>query len=255
MKNDKGKNIIITLLIIVVVVLMVIIALMYMGVITNSVNGKNNNLDDNEMDQNNSTTVNEKKLDEAEALIIGKDLYDMATEIYGTWIVLPYCGLNYQEVLNQRSYKLGDSAIGNGNFYKTDFKDLDGLKDYLSNWLSDEIISEKITETAVTDLELLNDSEYGYTKYVIKDDNLYCGMDTGKGWVTTYLNHYDMSVNNIEDSKVSYKVNSYYLNDYEAECSSINTCDESDISTKETNFVIKKEQDDIWVVSEFILHE
>ena len=104
-------------------------------------------------------------------------------------------------------------------------------------------------------MELLNDSEYGYTKYVIKDDNLYCGMDTGKGWVTTYLNHYDMSVNNIEDSKVSYKVNSYYLNDYEAECSSINTCDESDISTKETNFVIKKEQDDIWVVSEFILHE
>lgn len=259
MKNNKGKNITITLLVIIIIILIGIIALMYTGVITNN-NNNNDNSISNEVEKDDDA-VESKKLDETEALIIGKELYDKANEIYETWVLLPYCGVARNDISEQKSYDLGgDSGIGTGQYYKTVFKDLDDLKKYLSKWLAEDVIENKITETAVTDLNLLKNLEYAYTKYVIKDNNLYCRIDTGKGWLTTYANYYDISIDVLENDKITYNIKSYYVDNMEAECRSsgyvsVNSCDESEISTKDTKFVIEKNAADNWIVSEFTLHQ
>ena len=230
-------------------------------------------LSDNEIENNDNNNVNNnnvsKLLSNEEAIIEGKRLYDKATEIYETWVVIPYCGLDYHGAINQNVETLGDSGYGNGRYYKTKFKSFDELKEYLKQWLSEDIINKKVVKQTewngeinynyVEDLSLLSkkDTHYAYIDYVLKDNTLYCRLDTGKGWVSSYIDEYDIKVDTIEDNKITYTITSKYGKENSG-CywgsANNKTCSEDDLEYKDTTFVIEKNSTGNFVVSEYTLH-
>ncbi len=273
MRNEKSKNIIIALLGIIIVILITLIVLLANGTISfNKKTADNTQLDKNTPEKNNTI------LTEAEANSIGKELYDKATEIYSVWVLYPYCGYNLlADKSNLKIEKLGDSGMGNGSYYQTNFTNLEELKKYLLQYLSKEIVEEKIVaeyqrngETYynyVTELSLLssNDFHYGYVDYVLKDNKLYCRLESGKGWLNDrYLGEYSLKTKTIEENKIEFTVTSTYISEetYQkiinntTECNILNTdkCTNNDKVYKDTDFVIEK-IDNNWVVTSYTLHE
>ncbi len=197
-----------------------------------------------------------------EALKEGKKLYDKATEIYETWLVVPYCGVKLGNMSDDRIESFGDSGLGNDLYYRSDFSSLDGLKNHLKQWLSDDIVNNKIKKTKynyVEDLSLLSNEEYGYVDYVFKDNKLYCRLQTGKG-ILSYYHSYNIKVDNIEKDKITYTITSAYIknpiSDEKTSCSLDNptACSEKDLEYKDTKFVIQKNNAGKFVVSEYTLH-
>lgn len=251
MKNEKFKNIIIGILIIIIVLLIVLICLIY--------NKKSDN-DNKKVDINSNNEVIEQnnKLSETEAITIGKSLYDKATEIYEVWVLRPYCGFNNEEIYKQPMTNFGINEFIQQ--YDSGMKNLDELKDYLAQYLSDTIINEKIKENAITDLSKVEQ----YSNYVETDGKLYCRANTGKGWLNnSYLNEYKMEVQSITENKIIYNIKSTYINSNlyvdnpNSECSieNSNKCSDSDKEYKDTKFIVEKNSNNKWIISEYTLHE
>ena len=198
-------------------------------------------------------------LDGMESLSIGKERYDKATEIYSVWKLRPYCGYSVDELDKVNKISFSDSASGNGNYYESDFSGIDELKEYLSKWLSAEIINDNVIGNVVTDLELLKDNKYAYTDYINKDNKLYCRLDTGKGWLSNYLNKYTITVDTITDESITYNITSEYAKgDASSECLenlNISSCSSEEIEKKDTKFTISKNKSNKWVVTSFVLHD
>ena len=270
MKEDKSKNIIIGVLVVMVIILSGVIIYMYMtkdDVIIN--------LNDNEEQVDNDNGSEVKKLTEDEAIVIGKELYDKATKIYETWVVLPYCGYDLQDINSQsvKSELLGNYGMGNGYYYKSNFSSYDDLVTYLGNWLSEDIINEKVVKSYewnnetyykyVEDLSLIfgTDSHYSYVDYVLKDGALYCRLDTGKGWVPLYLGIYDITVDGIEENKIIYNIKSTYITQESfssgsSNCTSgnVNNCTSDQLEYEDTKFIIEKNDSGNWIVTDYTLH-
>lgn len=252
MENKKTNT---RMLVAIVVLIMIII---FGGILFTLSSMGYLNFNEEKVPQSNNEQPNSViKLTEAEALSKGKELYDKATEIYETWALVPYCGFTYQEVTEQKEENFGYDV----RYYDSGMKNLEELKQHLSQWLSEEIIKEKITETAITDVSLLKEQKYSFTNYIEKDGKLYCRAHTGKGWLTYYLNEYDLSVEKIDNNTIVYSVKSAYAN-YKAQenyskCLSgnIKDCKEDEIEYKDTTFVIEKNESNNWVVLKYQLHD
>lgn len=221
----------------------------------------NNNVDS---EKNN----NGELLTAEEAITEGKRLYDKATEIYSVWVLRPYCGVATSDIQNQELVKLGDSGYGNGNYYKSNFSSLDSLKDYLKQWLSGEIVNDKVRKSYewndktyydyVEDTSLLySGDDYTYVDYVLKDGSLYCRFDVGKGWLSLYQDEYDIEVDSIENNKITYTITSTYVkNNAKCNLGTLGTkdCTEADYEYVDTSFVIERNSKGNFVVAEFTLH-
>lgn len=243
----KKKN---TGLIISVIILSILVVGLSSFIIYDKVLSKKNEV--NNQENNNKP----KLLSNEEAITEGKRLYDQATKIYETWVLIPYCGATRSEINEKDIETLGDVGYGNGDYYKSNFKSFDKLKDYLKQWLSEDIVDKKIIKSRewngatyynyVEDLSLLSnkDEHYAYVDYVLKDNTLYCRLTTGKGWLTLYKNKYDIKVDTIEENKITYTITSAYGKQGSACDFYSETCDEKDLEYKDTKFVIEKNSED-----------
>lgn len=263
MENQTNNKGIITLLIAIIIILSGLCVLFA----TDTISFKSNEIDNNDNSDNNSKLLSNK-----EAVVEGKRLYDKATEIYETWYLIPYCGVVRNKAYEDQNKieKLGDGSYGNGSYYKSNFTSLDDLKNHLKQWLSEDIINEKVVKSYewngethykyVEDLSLLSkkDGHYGYVDYVLKDNTLYCRLDIGKGWLTLYQNKYDIKVDKIEENKITYTITSTYgKQDSGCYLGMLNskTCEEKDLEYKNTTFVIERNTTGKFVVSEYTLHD
>lgn len=250
------------------IVLVIILSLLVIGLGVFIVYDKFNSNNDSENKDNSLNNV--ELLTNDEALAEGKRLYDKATEIYETWVLTPYCGVIVSDIDEKNIETLGDSGYGNGSYYKSNFTNFDDLKKHLKQWLSDDIINENVTKIYelngetyykyVEDISLLSnqDSHYGYVDYVLKDNKLYCRLDTGKGWLSTYQDKYDIKVNSIEENKITYTITSTYAKQ-DSDCylgmSANESCSDEDLEYKDTSFVIERNSLGDFVVTEYTLHD
>ena len=209
---------------------------------------------DNEQTSGNDYAKKSNTLSEQEAIAKGKELYEKTTKVYETWRLLPYCGerSNDEKII---TFKSGSSM------YESKYKNLEELKKYLATFLSDEIIDNHIKETAITDASILDTPGQAYTDYLIKDGKLYCRTNTGKGWISRYLNSYDLKVNTIKSDIIIYNVKLAYVNEYTAsqtdsKCtygSKISDCSENQIEYVDTKFIIQK-INETWKVTDYVLN-
>ncbi len=203
----------------------------------------------------NSVTEENDTISEQEAITKGKELYDKATKVYETWQLLPYCG---ERVTNEKTVNFKSGST----MYESNYKNLEELKNYLSTFLSEEIINSHIKETAITDETILDTPGKEYTNYLVKDGKLYCRSNSGKGWLSRYLDNYEIKVNTIKDDIIIYDVKLANVSEYTAtqtnsKCtydSKISDCKENEIEYVDTKFIIKKINDN-WVVTDYTLHD
>ena len=182
MNEDKSKNKIIILLLIIIILLTAALVLVYKGGLSKDNINKNNNSE--------NTSLIKTTLTDEEAIDIGKQLYNKATEAYEVWELLPYCG-SFNQSLDRETIELDDAAMDKGTYYYSGFSTLNDLKNELRTYLSEEIINSKITKEAITDTSLLKD--IAYNDYVELNGKLYCRNFSGKGWISRYLNDYEIT--------------------------------------------------------------
>lgn len=256
MEKNKFKNVLIGMLVVIIVLLLAVIYLVYTGKIGNTaVNDTDNSVN------NNDIVTSDNKLSDEEAMNVGQELYDKATEIYEVWVLRPYCGVSSSEIQNQVMVEFDDAAMGKGDYYDSGFASLEALKSELRKYLSDDIINSKITSEAITDTSLLKNIEYN--DYVLQNGKLYCRAFTGKGFMSRYLGKYDMEVSNLEENKITYTIKSTYVTEEAqasgSECwnsinSGNNNCADNELEYKSTTFTIEKNNDN-WVVTSYTLHD
>lgn len=249
MNNEKRKSIIIILLLIIIAILVVLFLFNLNGNIPFKVNGK----------QKDKVQEEKKLLTEEQALNIGRELYDEVTEIYLTSTLIPYCGYDYQSSITNETELFTQDIYGDLSYQKAKFTSLEDLRNYLSNYLSQDLIGQIVTTDAITDL---NDLKM-YTDYIIYNDVLYCRAYTGAGYMSNYLNDYRMSIKTLDESKITFNIKSSYAKvDAGHEClNSIDTwndekanCDSHEIEYKDTTFKIEKVNDN-WIVTDYTFHD
>lgn len=247
MKNNNGK--IIGGLIVIIIILSVFCILFATNTLElNSIKVKG----DGKSKQNNLVENKDKQpelevVSDTEALTLGKDLYDKATEIYSTWVLTPYCGYGSNELYNHEGVNIGGQS--GYLYYESMFNNIDELREYLLKYLSQDIVNSKVPKNVLENQE-------GIADYIIYNNKLYCRQDAGKGWLFSYLGKYDIKVNSKESNKISYTITSYYTKN-EDKCSRYDnfwSCDKSDTENKDTNFTIEKINDK-WIVTDYTLYE
>lgn len=251
MEKKKNSGMLVGILIGLVIALLVGVGLFATGTIgfKTDVNADNGQTSENNLAEESNI------ISEQEAITKGKELYEKATKVYETWQLLPYCGerSNDEKTI---TFKSGSSM------YESNYKDLEELKNYLATFLSNEIINSHIKETAITDSSILDTTGKEYTNYLIKDGKLYCRSNTGKGWLSRYLDSYDIKVNTIKNDIIIYDVKLANVNEYTAtqtdsKCtygSKISDCSENQIEYVDTKFIIKKINEN-WKVTDYVLHD
>ena len=251
METKNNGGLLIGILIGIIIVLLVVTALFATGTfefktkITNDAKQTNDKI---------TVEENDELSDEEDVLAIGKELYDKATKVFETWQLLPYCG---ERPTDGKILSFKSGSI----MYETNFKNLDELKKYLASFLSDKIINSRINEQPITDVSILDNPEKAYTNYLITDGKLYCRSNTGKGWLSRYLNSYDMQVDTIKDDIVKFDVKIANVNEKvalqsDSKCtygSKISDCTDEQIEYVNTKFIIKKVNNN-WVVTDYTLH-
>ena len=167
--------------IILVIILVIILASLSILFATGILNFSNKTDNDSNLNNNNSNNEqNTNILSENEAIEIGKKLYDKTTEIYSVWVLFPYCGYDItSDTIDLNIENLGNYDNGNSEYYESEFTSLDELRDYLKNYLSEDIINDNVKESYqlngetyykyVTDTSLLSstDPHYSYVVYVL----------------------------------------------------------------------------------------
>lgn len=252
--EKKDNRILVGILMGLVISLFVVVGLFVMGII-------NFKLIATDEEHQNDTSENIKEdniLSQDEAVKLGRELYDKATEVYETWQLLPYCGVSVHEIQNKEIVDFGKAS----KMYESEFKNMNELKDYLATFLSDEIINQHINEEAITDLSILDQDYKEYTNYVISSDKLFCRVNTGKGWLSRYLDNYEITTNTIKNDIIIYNVKLANVTEavameVDSKCtygSKITDCNANQIEYVETKFIIKKINSN-WIVTDYTLHD
>lgn len=124
---------------------------------------------------------------------------------------------------------------------------------------NDDVNNNKIIENdSGKEENISNDKALSMWKY------FYYRSHSGKEWLNnSYLNYYKMKVKSIFGDLIVYNVKSVYIssdlyvNNPNSECSVSNSskCTDRDKEYKDTEFIIENNNDNNWVVSDFVLHE
>lgn len=215
------------------------------------------NYSNKEIDNNNDDNMNNSELlTNEEAIEVGKKLYDKVTEMYKNWVAFTYCGVDVPKIEENQVEMFWGSR-----YYKSNFSNLDDLRKYLKQWLSDDIIDKKVDFNDYIENEDIekkySENEYwslDYIDYILKNNVLYCRLETGIGWDSTYLHKYDIKVDKIEKNKITYTIVSYYCKDdeyiqYEG------ICNDKDFESKNTTFVIERNDDGNFIVTDYTFYD
>lgn len=142
-----------------------------------------------------------KKLEVDQSVVRGvRELIDKANDYYNNSVLKAYCG-------STDGSKMVDFE-GNmtGEYLKSEYKNIEELKNYLYSFLDESLIKLKL------ELSDINNPKY-YDNYYEIDGNLYCRNYAGKGWLTYYTNSYDIEITNISDNKINVNVAYRYINE------------------------------------------
>ncbi|MEE3342522.1 MAG: hypothetical protein VZS44_00315 [Bacilli bacterium] len=194
----------------------------------------------------------------------GRYLYDKANDIFEVSALRPYCGFSVEELLSLRTtnFNYGDNNVV---YYDSSYYSMDELEKVIKSVLNDELTKKVFNKKSITyDVsKLAHDRNFDY---VMDKGKLYCRKHTFKGWVSSYLNHYDIRVKKISSTKIVYEIMSYYINDLGMENKkcinggkngklNVNNCNKKEFDIESTKFIIEKNIDNDWVVNYFVLHD
>lgn len=202
------------------------------------------------------------EVDDEELLVVGRNLYDRANSIFEIWEVVPYCGLEFEEIFKIEKINFTDDINKQGYYYKSNFVSLDSLKLWLNKWFSNDIINKKINEKALSDVNKID----LYTSYVEQNNVLYCRsvFNFDKATNSKFLGDYDLSIKSKTNDSVIYSVRLPYIkenaitnnskcwNDKEI---NISNCLPEEIEYKENEFIIVKNNSGNYIIDKFIFHD
>lgn len=240
-------------------------------------------IDNNKLKKKNLKLQNEvPALTETEALNKGKELYDKVTEIYSVYkMKIPYCGYSLSEISNQQlttfekelsEIELNENSLeqqantttNDTSYYRSNFKNLDEIKKYMGNYMSEDLIEKniKLNEKPVKDLILLQNDRYTGANYVDYDKSIFCKASTIEVDNSKYIEKYTKDVEPYEirtlsrnKNKITFLIKSKYVNDnikdFNKECKdNIEKC----IVSYDKPFSIEKINNK-WVVTVFNMYE
>lgn len=173
-----------------------------------------------------------------------RETIDKANEYFETIALKPYCGTTSDT--KTITYK-EDGGSFDGMYVKSEFKNLDELKDYLKSFLSDSLIDN--------DLKLSDyDNPKMYDNYYEIDGSLYCRNYSGKGIRTTYTDNYDIELEE-ENNKIIARVAYEYLTD-ESECEikNLSKCPNSNFKYKIDKIELEKDNDNL-IITKMNFHQ
>lgn len=172
--------------------------------------------------------VNESVIDDIRSVI------DKALVYHGKNILMPYCG-------DSSSSKVIKFNNGTGEYLKSEFKNLSDLRNYLLEFLDENIINSEGISLELSDYD---NPKMGDNYYII-DDNLYCRGYSDKKYNTLYTGNYNIEVKSDDDGKIVVNVAYEYIkssssNDDKCNVSDLSFCVNSDFEYEIKRIIINK---------------
>ena len=158
-----------------------------------------------------------KKLDiDKKVLRDTKRILDKALEYYKGNTTGVYCGTTSSSKIMAFSNGM------TGKYVKSEFQNIDELKNYVLSFLDEDLISVKL------ELSDINNSKY-YDNYYEIDGSLYCRNYVGTGVNSYYTGNYDIEVTSYNENKTMVNIAYQYINkDSECKLENISSCKRSD---------------------------
>lgn len=158
-----------------------------------------------------------KKLEVSETVLNNvKELIDKANDYYDNNILKAYCG----SAAGTKTIEFSDNMTG--EYVKSEYKNIDELKNYLLSFLDKNLIRTKL------ELSDINNPKYNDNYYEI-EGNLYCRNYSDKGWMSRYTNNYNIEITNINEGKINVNIAYEYLDeDSDCDINNLSKCSKSD---------------------------
>lgn len=158
-----------------------------------------------------------KKLEVSETVLNKtKELIDKANDYYDNNMLKVYCG----NTNGTKIIKFKDNMTG--EYVKSEYKNIDELKNYLLSFLDKNLIGTKL------ELSDINNPKY-YDNYYEIEGNLYCRNYYDKGWLTGYTNNYNIEITSVTDNKINVNIAYEYIDeDSNCDIKDLSKCNKSD---------------------------
>lgn len=145
-----------------------------------------------------------------------KGIVDKVNDYYDGSVLTAYCG----KASGKKVIQFDDNMTG--EYVKSEFSNLDELKNYLYSFMDEDLIDIKF---AVSDI---NNPKY-YDNYYEIDGELYCRNYAGKGWSSSYTGNYDVEVVSYSENEILVNIVYQYI-DENSDCNidNLSSCSRSD---------------------------
>jgi len=145
-----------------------------------------------------------------------RELIDKANEYYEESVLKAYCG----DSNSTKTIDFGSNMTG--EYVKSQYKNIDELKNYLLSFLDEDLIDIKL------ELSDIDNPKY-YDNYYVIDGDLYCRNYAGKGWLTYYTGNYDIEITSVSDNKITLNIAYEYVNENsDCKLEEISSCGRND---------------------------
>lgn len=145
-----------------------------------------------------------------------RNIIDKANDYYENSVLKAYCGTS------SGSKTIDFDNNMTGEYVKSQYKDIEELKNYLLSFLDDDLIDIKL------ELSDIDNPKY-YDNYYEIDGSLYCRNYAGKGWITYYTGNYDVEITSYSDNKITLNIAYEYINENsDCELDKLSSCSNSD---------------------------
>lgn len=145
-----------------------------------------------------------------------RNLVDKVNDYYEGSVLTAYCG----NASDKKEIQFDDNMTG--EYVKSEFSNLDELKNYLYSFMDEDLIDIKFT------LSDIDNPKY-YDNYYEIDGKLYCRNYAGKGWNSSYTGNYDVEVVSYSDDEILVNIVYQYI-DENSDCNidDLSSCSRSD---------------------------
>ena len=158
-----------------------------------------------------------KKLEVSETILNNtKELIDKANDYYDNNVLKAYCGnTNGTKIIEFKDNMTGE-------YVKSEYKNIDELKNYLLSFLDEDLIELKL------ELSDINNPKY-YDNYYEIEGSLYCRNYSNKELMSRYTNNYNIEIANVIDDKINVNIAYEYIDeDSDCDINNLSKCSKSD---------------------------